>query len=480
MYPRRFDLVIRSRSVVTPTGARPAAVAIRDGVIERVTDREAVLDADHDVDLPAGQVLLPGLVDTHVHVNEPGRTEWEGFASATRAAAAGGVTTLVDMPLNSVPATTDPCALAIKLASAAGRVRVDVAFWGGAVPQNLGALGPLHDAGVLGFKCFLAPSGVDEFEHLDRGQLWAAQAELAALSPEGALLVVHAEDPGVLAAHEAGPGLDGRVYAHFVATRPPAAETAAIADVIEGLRRYGGRAHILHLSAADALPQIRAAKAEGLRLTVETCPHYLTLDAAEVPDGATQFKCCPPVRDEANRDLLWAGLADGTIDCIVSDHSPSTVDLKYGGAEPGHGDFGVAWGGIAGLQLGLPAVWTEARRRGVPLGDVVRWMSSATADLVGLTGKGRIAPGADADLVALAPDETFRVDAARLEHRHPVTAYDGRELTGVVHATWLRGQRVDRGAGDHLIPVGRLVRMTKPGGHTTLTPRSHRPVSLGA
>jgi allantoinase len=318
----------------------------------------------------------------------------------------------------------------------------------------------LHDAGVFGFKCFLAPSGVDEFEHLDADQLARALDEVAAI---GAMLIVHAEDPGVLEAH---PGAGGRHYGDFAASRPAEAELVAVQRVIQGVRRTGARAHILHLSAARALPMLAAAKAEGLPITVETCPHYLCFAASEIPDGATQFKCCPPIRDEANRDALWQGLADGVIDVIVSDHSPSTRELKFAHG----GDFDLAWGGIAGLQLGLPAVWTEARRRGIRLESVVGWMSRATADLVGLHSKGRIAVGAAADLVAFAPEEGFTVDVDALHHRNRVSAYDGRNLNGVVHQTWLAGIPVDVAAD---APArGRLLTRESVGlSHET--PRSH-------
>jgi allantoinase len=419
---------------------RPAAVVLDGGRIEAVLDRDAPVVADREVVLGAGEVLLPGLVDTHVHVNEPGRTEWEGFASATRAAAAGGVTTLIDMPLNSLPPTVDAAALAVKRKAADGQCSVDVGFWGGAVPGNLADLAPLHEAGVFGFKCFLLPSGVDEFPPLDRAGLAAALAEVAAM---GALMIVHAEDPGLVTdAH-------GRRYADFLASRPRAAEDTAIAGLLELAEQTGARVHVLHLSSADALPMIARAKAAGLPITAETCPHYLALTAEEVPDGDTRFKCCPPVREEGNRDALWQGLADGTIDAVVSDHSPSTADLK----RLDSGDFGEAWGGIASLQLGLPVVWTEARRRGHELTDVLTWMSARTAALAGLRGKGGIAAGADADLVVFAPDESFTVDVDRLHHRNPITPYAGRTLTGVVRSTWLRGELIDMAAD----PRGRLL-----------------------
>jgi allantoinase len=432
--------VIRADRAVTDTGERPAAVVVDGERIEAVLGRDAPVNADRELVLAADEVLLPGLVDTHVHVNEPGRTEWEGFASATRAAAAGGVTTLIDMPLNSLPPTTDAEALAVKRKAADGQCAVDVGFWGGAVPGNLAELPALHRAGVFGFKCFLLPSGVDEFPPLNPAELVAALRHTAA---DNALMIVHAEDPGLVTdAH-------GRRYADFLASRPRAAEDTAIAGLLELARQTGARVHVLHLSSADALPMIAEAKAAGLPITAETCPHYLALSAEEVPDGDTRFKCCPPVRESGNRDALWRGLAEGTIDAVVSDHSPSTADLK----RLDTGDFGAAWGGIASLQLGLPVVWSQARERGHGLADVVRWMAGNTATLAGLATKGRIAAGADADLVVFAPDQSFTVDPGRLHHRNPVTPYAGRTLNGVVRRTWLRGQPIDLDAE----PRGRLL-----------------------
>jgi allantoinase len=435
-----FDLVLRARRMITPDGERSGVVAVRDGRIVAVEPFGTPLfDLSQVVDVADDEVLLPGLVDTHVHVNDPGRTEWEGFDTATRAAAAGGVTTLVDMPLNSVPPTVDPAALAVKRAVAAGRVHVDVGFWGGAVPGNTRHLADLHEAGVFGFKAFTLHSGVDEFGHLDLAQQAEVMARLAELD---ALLIVHAEDEVTIAA---APPPVGPRYADFLASRPRAAENRAIADLLTLAARFGTRLHILHLSSSDALPMLARARADGVRVTVETCPHYLTFAAEDIPDGATQFKCCPPIRESANQDLLWAGLADGVIDMVVTDHSPCTPELKRFDV----GDFGLAWGGIAGLQVGLPAVWTMARRRGVPLTDVVGWMATRPADLVGLPTKGRIAPGADADLCVFAPDADVVVDVADLHHRNPVSAYHGDRLTGVVRTTWLRGVRVtgDRPTG---------------------------------
>ena len=437
-----YELVVRARRAVTPDGIRPVAVGVRDGRIAAVAGFADALDAAAVAELPDQQVLLPGLVDTHVHVNEPGRTEWEGFATATRAAAAGGVTTLIDMPLNSVPPTTTAAALALKQAAAAPAAWVDVGFWGGAVPGNLAGLAGLHAAGVFGFKAFLIDSGVPEFGFLDAAHLDAVLAETARL---GALLIVHAEDPGVIGA---APSPAGRRYAGFLASRPAQAEESAIAHLLRAAARHGARVHILHLAAASALPLIAAARAGGAAVSAETCPHYLTFCAEEVPDGATEFKCCPPIRGAANRDGLWAGLADGLIDVVVSDHSPCPPALK----QPESGDFGAAWGGISSLQLGLAAVWTQARERGHGLPDVVRWMAAGPAALAGLPGKGALATGGDADLVAFDDTASFTVDPARLRHRHPVTPYAGRTLTGVVRRTWLRGQETGE------TPAGRLLR----------------------
>ncbi|MFJ9552954.1 allantoinase AllB [Nocardiopsis sp. NPDC101807] len=434
----RHDLAVRARRAVTPEGERSVTVGVRDGrVVDVLHDDRAPLIARREITLAEDEVLLPGLVDTHVHVNEPGRTEWEGFASATGAAALGGVTTLLDMPLNSVPPTTTVAGLDAKRAAAEGKLAVDVGFWGGAVPENSrpGAtkeLAALWERGVFGFKAFLSPSGVDEFGHLSPEELLTA-AE--AVGEFGGRIIVHAEDPAVL---ETAPPASGRDYADFLASRPDTAEHAAIARVIEVARRTGTRAHVLHLSSASALPLIAQARADGVPLTVETCPHYLTLEAEAVPAGATQFKCCPPIRDSANRDLLWRALQDGLVDCVVSDHSPSTPDLK----DLDTGDFGTAWGGVSGLQVGFAAVWTEARRRGVDLVDVVRWMSSAPARVAGVRDKGAIEVGHDADFAVVAPEEPFRVDVRELRHRNPVSPYDGADLVGRVRRTVLRGEDV--------------------------------------
>lgn len=422
-----MQTAIRARRVVTPEGERPGVIVIEDGLIVELAEHAPV--GAVVVDVPDEQAVVPGLVDSHVHVNEPGRTQWEGFATATAAAAAGGVTTLVDMPLNCIPATVDVPSLELKQASALDQLNVDVAFWGGAVPGNARELRPLHEAGVVGFKCFLLPSGVEEFPALDGEGLATAMAEIASF---GGLLAVHAEDGNLVhAAH-------GRAYRDFAASRPPEAELSAIGRLLDQTRRTGCRTHIVHLASAAALPLVAAAKVEGLPVTAETCPHYLTFDEAEVPDGATEYKCCPPIRDAANRDALWHGLLDGTIDLVVSDHSPCTVAEKRLDV----GDFGLAWGGIASLQLSLAAVWTAGRERGIGLADVARWMSAAPAALVGLADRGAIVVGRRADLAMVAPDESLVVDPAALLHRNPVTPYAGRALWGVVHELWLHGERV--------------------------------------
>jgi allantoinase len=431
------DLLIRAGSVVLPGGTRPATVRVSDGKIIEVGPYDAARGAGGVVVLGDDEVLLPGLVDSHVHVNEPGRTDWEGFATATRAAAAGGITTIIDMPLNSIPPTTDAGALRAKREAAAGQVHVDVGFWGGAVPGNSGQLPELHEAGALGFKVFLVDSGVPEFPPLDEAGLDGAMRQAAEL---GSVVIVHAEDATVIgSAPEAG----GRGYRAFLRSRPAAAEVAAIARVIELARRTGARAHVLHLSAADATALLADARRGGARVTAETCPHYLALAAEDVPDGATQFKCCPPIRERANRERLWAALREGIIDCVVSDHSPCPPALKLAGpSDIKHGDFGAAWGGISSVQLALPVVWAQARARGHTLDDVARWMAAGPARIAGLAGKGRIAPGMDADLVAFAPEDTFVVRPDRLYHRHQLTPYAGQRLHGVVRRTWLRGAPV--------------------------------------
>jgi allantoinase len=430
------SLTVRSTRVVLPDGTRPSAIVVQDGRIDAVRNHD---DARGGETLDVGDlVVLPGLVDTHVHCNEPGRTDWEGFATATRAAAAGGVTTIVDMPLNSVPATTTLHGLAAKRQTAEGQCHVDVGFWGGLVPGNAGELEGLARRGVLGFKCFLSPSGVEEFEHVTEADLHAALPILARL---GLPLLVHAELPAALRPVDAV--AEPRAYGTWLASRPPEAEHAAIDLLLRLAREYHARIHIVHLAAADAVAATHAARAAGVPITVETCPHYLSFAAERIPDGATAFKCAPPIREGRHQDALWQALADGDIDLVASDHSPSPPAMK----RLEDGNFITAWGGVASLQLGLSAVWTGAAARGVGIEPVVRWMSTAPAVLAGLTGrKGAIAPGCDADLLVFDPDAEWVVEPDRLEHRHPVTPYAGLRLRGRVRTTLLRGDVVFDGA----------------------------------
>ena len=444
------ELVVRGRRVITPDGVLAAAVHVHGGRITAVAPPEDVPEGAVLVD--AGDlIVLPGLVDTHVHVNEPGRTDWEGFRTATRAAAAGGVTTIVDMPLNCIPPTTTPAALEAKRLAAAHACHVDVGFWGGIVPGNDGELAGLADAGVFGFKAFLTDSGVEEFGCVSPTELRSVMGRLADLD---ALTIVHAEDPDVLARAAATVAdADPRRYATYLASRPDAAETEAVADVVEAARGTHARVHILHLSSAQSLDHLRQARSEGVAVTAETCPHYLALAAEDVPDGATAHKCAPPVRSAANADKLWAALGDGTLSLVVSDHSPCPPALK----QPRDGNFLTAWGGIASLQLGLAVVWTAARSRGYGPEHLVRWMCAEPAALIGSARKGAIAVGRDADLVLFDPDTAWRVDGAALEHRHPVTPYAGQKLYGVVRATYLRGREVARNGAAVGEPGGRLL-----------------------
>jgi allantoinase len=443
-------MIIRAKQVVLPEGVAAAAPHISEDKIAKVADYDAIPAGCELVEVDAQAIVMPGLVDSHVHVNEPGRTEWEGFATATRAAAAGGITTIVDMPLNSIPPTTTLAGLEEKLAAARNKCLVDVGFWGGVVPGNTRDLAPLLAAGVVGFKCFLIHSGVDEFPNVTEQDLRTAMPELTRLET---ILIVHAEVPGPisrtgipacsLSGDNEPAGTDRSVcptrYETFLASRPRAAENEAVELMIKLAREFGTRVHIVHHSSADALGELRSAKSEGLKITAETCPHYLTLAAEEIPDGATEFKCCPPIRERENCEQLWAALGDGTLDMIVSDHSPCPPAMKLRNS----GDFLAAWGGISSLQLRLPLVWTEARRRGYSLDDLSRWLCAAPAQLVGLQDrKGKIATGFDADLVIWHPQKQFVVAGQLLHHRHKLTPYEGKTLHGVVEKTFLRGRKI--------------------------------------
>jgi len=496
-------LIIRSARVVLPDGVRPASIHISGGRITRVgayddqsayddrsskagdgsakaDDRSAKALAERYAELIdfGDLVVSPGLVDTHVHVNEPGRTDWEGFDTATRAAAAGGVTTIVDMPLNSVPATTTVAALEAKRAAARGRVHVDVGFWGGVVPGNAGELDALVEAGVRGFKCFLVPSGVPEFSAVDEADLRLA---LSVLARRDVPLLVHAEAPAFIGSPDrlalrvdADCGLRNADsnpdsnppsairnprYSAYLASRPPRAEVEAIRMTIRLSRELGAHVHIVHVACAEAVREIADAKAAHAPITAETCPHYLTFAAEDIPDGATELKCAPPIREARHRESLWDGLRWGALDMIATDHSPAPPAMKC------PGDFVRAWGGIASLELSLGAVWTAGTSRELEIStlkaqlsahlrversalrvdpwSMAFWMSERPAALAGLGArKGRIATGFDADLVVWDPEASFVVEPSRLQQRHKLTPYAGRRLHGRVQTTFVRGARV--------------------------------------
>ena len=454
----QFDLVIRGRRVMFQNELIPASIYTNAGRIAAITSFEEIPPDCKIVEAGEDSIVMPGLVDSHVHVNEPGRTEWEGFATATRAAAAGGVTTIVDMPLNSIPATTTLEGLNAKLAAARDKLMVDTAFWGGVVPGNTGELARLWDAGVVGFKCFLVHSGVDEFPNVSENDLREAMPELARL---GAMLIVHAETPGPIEAACCQPTVEDstfdRSYGAFLGSRPRAAENEAVELMIRLSRETGCRIHIVHHSSADALAMLRLAKTSGAQLTVETCPHYLHFAAEDIADGATEFKCCPPIRERANREQLWEALRDGTIDMVVSDHSPCPPEMKL----PEQGDFMKAWGGISSLQLRLPVMWTEANARGFNINQLAEWLCGLPARQVGLgQQKGSISVGGDADIVIWNPNREFRVGPEMIQHRHKLTPYAGETLRGVVEKTFLRGQMVYDGGEFARHPSGEILLRT--------------------
>ena len=450
------DLIVRSKRVLAGDAAEPspAAIHIQHGIIIAVSPYDDVPSGAPTYD--AGEdLVMPGIVDTHVHINEPGRADWEGFTTATRAAAAGGVTTLIEMPLNSIPATTTALAFREKLATAAGKLWVDTGFWGGVVPGNLHELGPLWQEGVFGFKCFLVPSGVDEFPHVTEDDLRAAVPVLAKL---GAPLLAHSEDPTIIeSASRAAAKLPANRYSSWLASRPAVAETKAIELLARLATPSNTRLHIVHVSSSAALELIRKSKATGITLTAETCPHYLTFTAGEITDGATEFKCAPPIREAEHRDQLWAALGDGTLDFIASDHSPCPPEMK----RKDTGDFFAAWGGIASLELALAAVWTSARPRGYPVGRLAEWLCRGPARLAGLSQrKGSIATGRDADLVIWNPEASFRVDPEKLHQRHKQTPYAGRTLDAVVTATFLRGRKIFERGEFPAGPIGTILKRT--------------------
>jgi allantoinase len=416
---------------------KPAVIKVEFGKIAGILDYDQHTPEDKSVDF-GDCMILPGLVDTHAHINEPGRTEWEGFETATTAAASGGITTVVDMPLNSIPATTSLSALEIKRETAKGKCKIDYGFWGGVVPGNQNELQSMIDAGVIGFKCFLIESGVDEFKMVTREDLKIAMPILA---KNNIPLIVHAELDLPLAA---GQKID-RTYLSYLQSRPQRWEVEAVKMMIDLCRETKCRTHIVHLSAADALPEIRAAKKEGLPFSVETCPHYLYFDSEHIHDGETFFKCAPPIREKSNQDLLWEALKDGAIDFIVSDHSPCTPALKCLTS----GDFDKAWGGIAGLQFSFQAIVTAGRTHGLGVEACNRLMSLNTARFIQLKNKGKIAVGCSADFFIYDENLDVRVTEDSVKHKHKVTPYLGRILKGTILETYLHGVKISE------IPTGK-------------------------
>jgi allantoinase len=430
---------VRAQRMLLPSGFHAAALRIKGGRIDAVLAYDAV--PKEAAVLDAGDAwVLPGIVDTHVHINDPGRSEWEGFESATRAAAAGGVTTLVDMPLNSIPATITAAALEAKVRAMEGRAFVDVGLSGGLVPDNAKHVADLLTAGALAVKCFMAESGVPEFSHVDEASLHTG---MRALEHFNAPLLVHAELPEPLEQASRTQGQvslsDARRYATYLASRPKTAEDAAVEQVIENGRKTGARSHIVHLSSATALPMLRRAKDEGLRLSAETCPHYLSLASEDIADGATAFKCAPPIREQANQEALWEGLREGVLDQIVTDHSPSTLNLKCNDS----GDFMKAWGGISSLEIGLSVLALKAQTQRVTFESLVHKMTACPAKLMNLQGrKGTLVVGADADLAFWKSEESFEAKAATLHHKNAITPYEGKALKGRVIRTVLRGESI--------------------------------------
>ena len=438
-----------SKRVVTQQGTRPGALLVEDETIRAIC-RPSEIPADAIVHDCGNEALLPGLVDTHVHINQPGRTEWEGFRTATQAAAAGGYTTLVDMPLNCLPETTTVAALEEKRSSTQGDCFVDWAAWGGAVADNQQHILPLARAGVLGFKCFLIYPGCDGFTMIDQQQLEAA---LPFIAETGLPLLVHAELAGPIdAATERLRGADWRSYATYLASRPDEAELLAIRLMVRLCRQYNFRLHIVHLSTALALDELKAARDEGLPITVETCPHYLHFAAEAIPDGATLLKCAPPIRSKENQQHLWRGLRDGTIDMVVTDHSPCPPSMK----REDSGRFDQAWGGITGISLALSIIHTECRNRGFTLDHIARWMSSAPAALAGIKHRvGALEAGRDANFIILDTNAEFTVTPDKLHYRHAISPYLNETLRGVVKATYLRGEVVYRDGSFVQTPHGR-------------------------
>ena len=429
----KIDFAIKGNNLLLPNGISPGLILVKGGKIEDV-----LFSLDYSIDTKledAGQnLVMAGVIDPHVHINEPGRTEWEGFDTATRAAATGGITMLVDMPLNSSPVTTSVKNLEQKIKATAQQLHVNCAFWGGVVPGNTNELEGLLESGVLGLKAFLTHSGIDEFPNSNREDLYKA---LLILKKYDKPLLVHCELDEFV--DNTSLNQNPRSYQAYLKSRPASWEDKAIAMMIGLCRETESRVHIVHLSSASSIEQIRAARNEGLPLTVETGQHYLFFDAESIPDGDTRFKCAPPIRERKNNDQLWRALMDGTIDFIATDHSPAPPELK----EVESGDFKKAWGGIAGLQFALPVVWTAAKSKGLSIAQVAKWLNENPSRFIKCdSSKGKIKKGYDADIITWDPEKKFIVDAKKIQHRHKLTPYEGNELSGVVMQTYVNGIKV--------------------------------------
>lgn len=442
------DFALHSQRVLTTSGLQEACIIVSKGIITEVIMGPAPRLACPLYEL-GEQVIMPGLIDPHVHINEPGRTDWEGFATATRAAAAGGITTLIDMPLNSSPVTTTVAALKAKRAAAQRQLHVNCGFWGGVVPDNADQLQPLIDAGVRGIKAFLTHSGIDDFPNVTEADLHKA---LPVIAESGLPLLVHCE---LDRPHPAQADLATKPtsYQAYLASRPCSWENEAITMMIRLCREYKFRLHVVHLSSAEAIGMLKDARAEGLPITVETCPQYLYFNAEDIPDAQTIYKCAPPIRERANNEQLWQALQEGLIDFLATDHSPAPPEIK--GLDTG--DLSTAWGGIAGLQFLLPAIWTRARERGVSVGQLSEWLSGRAADFVGMSKKGKLAPGYDADLVIWEPESSFVVKGADIQHRHKISPYVGEELYGKVKQTYVGGRCVWRDGDFVELGVGEML-----------------------
>jgi allantoinase len=430
----KIDFGIKSKNILTPQGIIDGIILISNGKISDIISSKND-SCDFPIEDANESIVMPGIIDPHVHINEPGRTDWEGFDTATKAAAAGGITTLIEMPLNSSPVTTTKNNFQIKLNSAKNKLHVNCGFWGGIVPGNLNELEELLESGVFGFKAFLTHSGIEDFPNTHAGHLRKA---LKTLKKYNKPFLVHCELDTVhddLKFLEQNP----KNYSAYLKSRPKSWEDNAIKLMIDLCRETGALVHIVHLSSAKSIEQIQKAKQEGLSLTVETAPHYLFFNAEEIPDGATEYKCAPPIREKENNEKLWNALLDGTIDFIATDHSPAPPSMK----EIESGNFKKAWGGIAGLQFSLPVVWTKMKEKNIPVEKSLKWMCENPVKLCQLnSSKGKIEKGFDADIVVWNPDEKFTVEEKDIQHRHKITPYLNRELFGVVEQTYIGGKKI--------------------------------------